>query len=119
MYPLADKNIQSNSQVTVQFYNTPLNEITEEDCDLKRDSNSLVDCLHAQVITVTNTQSLQGRIPCRHKLDMILLVALLTRIKSSLVIYAACNFPHFSIKTIQKNMVQNSSKYHCRAFWNR
>jgi len=33
-------------------------------------------------------------------LDMIVVVALLT--KSSLAIYAACNFPNFSIKTIQK-----------------
>jgi hypothetical protein len=46
--------------------NTPLQESTEEDCDLKRDSNSFVDCLHAQAIEVTSTQPLQGRITSRH-----------------------------------------------------
>jgi len=110
---------------TVQFtshyaiLNTPLHEITEEDCDVKRDSNSFVDCLHAQAIKVTSTQSLQGTIASRHILDVIMLMALLTRIKSSLAIYTACNFPHFSIKTTQKKMLQYSSKYHCRTFWNK
>jgi len=111
-------NVPSGWQ-TVQFtshcaiLNTQLHEITEENCDLKRDSNSLVDCLHAEVIKVTSTYALQGRIASRHMLDMIMVVALLTRIKSSLAIYAACNVPHFSIKTIQKkrwcNSLQNTT----------